>query len=532
MLVTNPEASNLNFQALEAYSHLPNGLYLAEDVRELDRFAIEECAVGGFELMDKAARFAFHTLLRNWPECHTLIVLCGSGNNAGDGYLMAAMAHKRGMNTSVLYASSPDQLKGDARRAYASCQQLSVPCIEFDTSTFRQLLEHKQCVVVDALLGTGLNAPVTGRYADIIEAANQHSQAIVAVDIPSGLCCNTGQVLGVAIKAQVTATFIGLKLGLFTGYGRDYAGKIFCSELELSDEILLHRKPVVSRLELKTLLQRVTPRSRSTHKGECGHVMILGGDTGFGGAVIMASKAALRMGAGLCSVITRKEHRNAILSQLPEAMVHCLDNRDELADLLHKADVIVIGPGLGQSAWSEKLLFCAFDSGKPLVIDADALNLVASQTRFLNRLTAFEPALKSSCVLTPHPGEAARLLNSSASMIQQDRLTSIKALHEQFACNILLKGNGSLMISADQHISLSPYGNPGMASGGMGDVLSGLIGGLMAQGLKADFALQLAVSLHACAADVASETFGERGLLASDLVPLARRLLNTNELPV
>ena len=528
MSFTNPEVFSFNSQALEVYSQLPTSVYLAEDVRELDRYAIEECGIDGFELMDKAARFAFHTLLRKWPECDSLIVLCGSGNNAGDGYLMAAMAHKRGIKSTVLFASSPDRLKGDARQAYLSCQQLSVRCIDFDHHTFHQLTENRRSVVVDALLGTGLNATVTGRYAEIIKTANKQTQDILAVDIPSGLCCNTGQVLGIAIKAKVTATFIGLKLGLFTGHGREYAGNIYYSKLDLDDNILHHREAVACRLDHHLLLNQVKPRARSSHKGECGHVMVIGGDSGFGGAVMLASKAALRLGAGLCSIITRNIHRSAILAQIPEAMVHCPENLEELAKLLEKADVVVIGPGLGQSAWSEKMLLSALVSGKPMVIDADALNLVALHSHFQEKLSAMTPTQFSKCVMTPHPGEAARLLNCSSSSIQQDRLSSLKRLHEQLPCNILLKGSGSLMISENQHISLCPYGNPGMASGGMGDVLSGFIGGLLAQGYTADFALQLAVTLHACAADIAADACGERGLLASDLIPLARHLLNMN----
>lgn len=526
MFVANEDSYNKLSQAAQAYAHLPKELYLREDVRELDRFAIEECGIDGFELMDRAARFAFHTLLKNWPGCENLVVLCGSGNNAGDGYLMAAMAKKRGMKTNVFYASSPDRLKGDARQAFLSCQQLSVACVEFDTNTFLQLAKNGDTVIVDALLGTGLNTVVSGQYAEIINAVNQHTRQVLAVDIPSGLCCNTGQVMGVAIKASVTATFIGLKLGLFTGLGREYAGKVFFSRLELSDDILRHRNAAACRLDLRTLLEQITPRTRNTHKGECGHVMILGGDTGFGGAVIMASKAALRMGAGLCSVLTREAHRASLLSGLPEAMVHCPDNSDEIRHHLQGADVVVIGPGLGQSAWSEKLLISALNSAKPLVIDADALNLIARNSIFQDKLAAIETNLKSRFVLTPHPGEAGRLLNTSSSAIQSDRLSNLKKLHQQFGGNILLKGSGSLMISADQHISLCPYGNPGMASGGMGDVLSGLIGGLMAQGFRSDLALELAVSLHACAADIASDSCGERGLLATDLIPLSRSLLN------
>ena len=526
MNLSNQDASQQNLMTDDEYAQLPSSLYLAEDVRELDRFAIEECGIDGFELMTKAARFAFHTLVKTWPKCDSLIVLCGSGNNAGDGYIMAALAHKRGMVVSVFYASPPERLKGDAREAYLSCQQQGVTCLEFAASTFQQHVASANTVIVDALLGTGLNTEVRGNYAEMIQAANTALRPIFAVDVPSGLCSNTGQVLGLAIRASVTATFIALKLGLFTGHGREYAGRICFSRLELGSEILDHRPAVATRLDLNKLLSKVRARARSTHKGQCGHVMIIGGDIGFGGAVIMASKAAARMGAGLSSVITQASHRTALLSNLPEAMVHSPENLGEIEQLLRKADVIVIGPGLGQSAWSEKMLFAALNAKKPLVLDADALNLLAHNSNFQQLIHCAEEVVRANYVFTPHPGEAARLLMVSSESIQSDRLNSLKALHAKWGGNILLKGSGSLIITQQEQLSLCPYGNPGMASGGMGDVLSGLIGGLMAQGFEAGFALELAASLHARAADITSEADGERGLLASDLIPLARQLLN------
>lgn len=530
MHLSDQDASMQNITSNDDYERLPSLLYLAEDVRELDRFAIEECAIDGFELMSKAARFAFHALLKTWPKCQSLVVLCGSGNNAGDGYIMASLAHKRGMAVTVLFASAPERLKGDAQQAYLSCKQQQVPCLEFSLSVFQQRLESKQSVIVDALLGTGLNTAVTGNYADIIQAANSQSQPILAVDVPSGLCSNTGQVLGIAVRANLTVSFIGLKLGLFTGHGREYAGNIRYSNLELAREILEHRPAVATRLDLKTLLSKISPRGRSTHKGQCGHVMIIGGDIGFGGAIILASKAAARMGAGLTSVITHTSHRTALLSNLPEAMVHSPESLDIIEQLLSKADVIVIGTGLGQTAWSEKMLYAALTSKKPLVMDADALNLLAqNEENFQQLIQSANETLKANFVFTPHPGEAARLLNVSTEDIQSDRLKSLKDLHSKWGGNILLKGSGSLIINHQKQLSLCPYGNPGMASGGMGDVLSGLIGGLMAQGFETGYALELAVTLHGRAADIASYKNGERGLLASDLIPIARQLLNAKQ---
>lgn len=500
-----------------------HSLYSAESVREMDRYTIQEQGVDGFELMSKAARFSFHALVKEWPNTSSLVVLCGSGNNAGDGYIVAALAKKRGWQVQVLFVSAPEKLNGDALSAYHLCLEAKVDCHVFSASTLKTYCNNDNTVIVDALLGTGLNSEVKGLYAEIISEANNQLCPILAIDIPSGLSANTGQALGIAIQADLTATFIGLKVGLFTGAGRHHSGKIMFSDLDLDQKLFKHIAPTADKLELETLLQQLAPRSRDAHKGTCGHTMVIGGNIGFGGAVILAATATARMGAGLTTVITQDIHRSALLSSIPEAMIFTSQNMQEIEDTLKKADVIVLGPGLGQNAWSEKMLLAALNSDKPLVIDADALNLLSDQ--FSSILES--PSFKSKQhIFTPHPGEAARMLKSTSTDIQADRLSAIKALQEKWGGNILLKGSGSLVCSAEGEISLCPYGNPGMASGGMGDVLSGLIGGLLSQGLEPSYALKLAVCLHAKAADIASNEIGERGLLASDLIPIARQLLN------
>ncbi len=513
----------------QEYSNLPVALYLRNDVRELDRFAIEECGINGFDLMSSAARFSFHCLMKTWPSCRSLVVLCGSGNNAGDGYIVASLAKKRDVAVTVLHLADPDKLKGDARLAYLQCKTTQVTCLPFSLEAFEQLTHDEEIVIVDALLGTGLNSEITGDYAHAIAAINQQPHPVLAVDIPSGLCSDTGQALGIAVKATLTTTFIGLKLGLFTGSGRDYCGEICFSSLKLPEEIFKHRQAPVSRLDIAGLLSGLSPRARTSHKGNCGRLTVIGGDTGFGGAVVMASMAAARIGAGLTSVITQETNRSALHAAIPEVMVHCPASTVQIQPLLDNSDVIVIGPGLAQSAWSEKMLQAALNANKPLVLDADALNLLAFHSHLKRLYQLQKPEVLEQHVLTPHPGEAARLLNLSTQAIQADRRQAILSLQANWQGHILLKGSGSLLINPNQEIMLCPYGNPGMASGGMGDVLSGLIGGLLAQGIETAMALQLAVCLHARAADIASDMEGERGLLATDLIPLARRLLNRKQ---
>lgn len=506
----------------DAYNELPNKLYSAHGVREMDRIAIEDYDINGFDLMYRAARFSFHTLYKKWPHIKKLIILCGSGNNAGDGYLIAEIAKKRNVEVDVFFASDPMKLKGDALSAYKVCIQSGIEPLLFSDSLFAQACLEENCVIVDALLGTGLNTEVQGLYAQIIHHANDTPIPKVAIDIPSGLCSTTGQILGIAINASLTATFIGLKLGLFTGSGRQHAGEITFSNLELTEISFECISPLADMLLISSLLKMLTPRDRSAHKGTYGHAVIIGGDLGFGGAIHLPAQACARMGAGLTTVITQESHRSSLLACLPEAMIETSQNLQKIEATLQKASVIIIGPGLGQSAWSEKMLFAALSSGKQMILDADAINLLCQSSALKQLLTCSS----HQHIFTPHPGEAARMLNIDTKEIQKDRINALKEIKRSWGGNILLKGSGSLIYSNDGTISLCPYGNPGMASGGMGDVLSGLIGGLLAQSLPPDFSLKLGVVIHAKAADILAEEYGERGLLASDIIPIARHLLN------
>jgi len=498
---------------------MTTNLYTAEQVRELDRIAIEDHGIDGFELMQKAARFAFHTLIKQWPTCKNIHVFCGSGNNAGDGYILAGIAIKRGLNVKLHYLSPPENLKNNAQLAYHYSQEANVSCQQFPCDSSSILSTESSFVIIDAMLGTGIHSEVTGQYKQAINLCNQSNAPILSIDIPSGLSANTGNPLGVAIKAQCTTTMIGLKQGMFTGSGRHYCGEILYDDLGITPDIFKQVPINGKKLNLYSTLKLIKPRETNTHKGHYGHVLLIGGDHGYGGAVLMAAESAARMGAGLISVATQTEHVSALLSRQPEIMVKAVTIRNQLLPLLELASVVVIGPGLGQSAWSEQMLHTALNSKKTTVLDADALNLLCKNDHWLSH---------SDFILTPHPGEAARLLNLPTSSIQEDRFKSVQAIQKKWGGSVLLKGSGSLISHSNGLIKLCPYGNPGMATGGMGDVLSGILGGLIAQGLSKENALELAVCLHAYAADLAAQQSGQRGLLATDLIPIARKLLNND----
>jgi NAD(P)H-hydrate epimerase len=344
---------------------------------------------------------------------------------------------------------------------------------------------------------------------------NQSRAFVVAVDMPSGLNANTGNIMSVAVKADITVTFIALKQGLFTGQAADYCGELCYASLAIPEEVFTLQSVAAVRV-IHTPLPR---RLRCTHKGNYGHVLIIGGEQGYSGAARLAGVAALRIGAGLVSIATRNVHASIMNSNHPELMCHGVETAEQLMPLLAKASVIVIGTGLGQSAWASELLTAALVAQSPIIIDADGLNLLADMVGKKVLPTRLD------WILTPHPAEAARLLNCTTDEIQQDRFTAVTALQETYQGVAVLKGSGTL-IASHEEVAVSNTGNAGMASGGMGDVLTGVIAGLIAQGLPLKEAAQQGVYLHGKAADQATEADGERGLLASDLLPYLRRAVN------
>ena len=488
--------------------------YRAADVRELDRLTIENHGVPGIRLMSRAARATFNKLIFLWPETSRLAVFCGTGNNGGDGFLIAAYAQLKGIEATVYQLGESNNICGDALAAKNYALENGVKSLVFDTS-----LSMAADVVVDAMLGTGLQREVAGAYAQAIEKINDQQSPVLAVDIPSGLCSDTGQIRGSVVHADHTVTFIGIKQGCLTGQGPAYCGVIHYENLDVPAEIFDVVRPQSYRLNLQSLCKALPRRPRDSHKGANGRVLIVGGDLGYGGAVIMAAAAAGRSGAGLVSVATRQQTIAGLLSRCPEAMGREVKSGLELKPLIDNADVLAIGPGLGTSSWAEQMMQMVGAAKKPMIVDADGLNLIASQP-------AYMPLYCDDWILTPHPGEAARLLGVTTEEVQADRFAAVSALQQRYGGVAVLKGAGTL-IADESHIYISEYGNPGMASGGMGDVLSGVLAALVAQGLNLSEAARLGVCAHSAAADyaVASEG-GEIGLLATDLLPHIRQLLN------
>ena len=477
-------------------------LYTTAQVRAFDAAAIAG-GIPGIELMERAARAALATLRQRWPQARHLCVVCGPGNNGGDGFLLAALARVAGWQADVIATS--EKSGGDAALARARCVReggsivpATAPLPEAD-------------VYVDALFGSGLNRAPGGEAARLIMALNAQSRPVLALDVPSGLDSDSGVAFEPCVRATACVCFVAWKRGLFTAHGADQCGTRSLATLDIPAEILSRAAPDAVLLEPRAL----PPRQRDSHKGRYGHVLAVGGDLGAGGAVRMCAEAAARVGAGLVSVATREANVGAMLAARPELMPHGVHVPRNLEPLLARAGVLAVGPGLGQDEWGKGLWQAALDAGKPTVLDADGLNLLAVQPR----------ALPPVCVLTPHPGEAARLLGVSIDSVQADRFASVRALAGRYRAVVVLKGAGSLIAEADGRVAVCPWGNPGMASGGMGDALTGTVAGLLAQGLSSWDAACLGVGLHARAGDLAARA-GERGLLASDLFVYLRALVN------
>lgn len=488
---------------------LPATLYGAEQVRALDRVAIEEIGIPGGTLMERAGAAAFRLLNRLWGHARTVTVLCGTGNNGGDGFVVARLAREAGLKVQLLQLGDPDRLQGDVRAAADAYRTAGGEMAPFDR------LPERTDLIVDAVLGTGLEREVSGSWGEALAAVNRHPAPVLALDIPSGLHADTGRILGIAVRADATVTFIGLKQGLFTGEGPEQCGRIWFDDLQVPAEVYAKVDSSARRIDWRQLASRLPRRRRTAHKGDFGHVLVIGGEHGFVGAARMAAEAAARTGAGLVSVATRYEHAPLLNIGRPELMVHGIEEPQALSPLLARASVVAVGPGIGRSAWAQGLLNRALESRLPLVLDADALNLLAA-----------EPVRRENWILTPHPGEAARLLGCDSDEIQADRLQSARRLHERYGGVVVLKGAGSVILGQPGGLpEICSDGNPGMASGGMGDLLTGIIAAFCAQGFPPAEAASMGVALHAAAADRAAQG-GERGMLAGDLLAEIRSLVN------
>jgi NAD(P)H-hydrate epimerase len=487
------------------------GLYSVAQVRALDSYAIAELGVPGYTLMRRAGEAALRALRTRWPTASRIAIVCGGGNNAGDGYVVARYARAAGLEVSLLAVIDPAQLRGDALRAAdeyrAGGGQLQ---------PFAAALLNDAEVLVDALLGTGLRQSLRPEFAAAIAAMNGAGRPILALDLPSGLDGDSGQAHGVAVRADTTVTFVAPKTGLYLGDGPEYAGRVLLDNLGIEPPPGAANEPVMERVDESDIARALPRRGHAAHKGDFGHVLIIGGAPGMPGAVRLAGEACLRSGAGLVTIATASEHVVAIVAGRPELICHGVRGADDLAAPLAAASVVAIGPGLGTGAWSRVLFDAVLTCEKPLVIDADALNMLAA-----SGLRA--PA---NSILTPHPGEAARLLDLSSAQVQSDRRGALQLLIDRTGTLVVLKGAGTLIGAPGRVPALCTRGNPGMAAPGMGDVLTGAIAAILAQCRDPWLAARAGVMAHALAGDDLARSGGGRGMLALELTETLGRWVN------
>jgi NAD(P)H-hydrate epimerase len=482
-------------------------LYTAEQVRGIDYTAIHELGIAGYELMCRAGSAILAGALEHFPSSRQWLVMCGPGNNGGDGYVVARLAKDAGIAVTVCALNDPQLLKGDAAQAYADWLSVGGEVANWPLHN-----DTAYDLALDALLGTGIDREVGGKFKDAIEFLNRLDCQKLAIDIPSGLNADTGCVMGCAVKSRCTVTFVGRKRGMYTADGPDYCGHIVFDDLAIPTEAASAFAQSAGTLLAEGYLGEVlAPRLQNTHKGNFGHVFAVGGIEGMSGAIRLCGEAALRSGAGRVTLVTDPVHAGLVNMSRPELMVKAVEEHQNWVNQLDEGCVVAVGPGLGAEPWSLALLESCVKLDSALVVDADGLNLIAQQVDS-------ETLQRGKWILTPHPAEAARLLGCKTAEIQGDRVNAALAIANRYNATVVLKGCGTVIADAGGNYAICNDGNPGMATPGSGDVLTGIIVALLGHGLSCTDAAKAGVLAHALAGDLAANDKGEMGLIAGDII--------------
>ena len=500
----------------------------AEQMQRLDREAIETYGIPGIVLMENAGRGAAEVILKSFPglERNGVAIFAGKGNNGGDGFVIARYLLDRGIPARVYLLADPKILRGDAEtnsRIFLHMKGEITP-----VPSYREFLNVKKSLeksdlLVDGIFGTGLDSEVRGYYREVIDHLNTLHRPIVAIDIPSGLDADTGKPLGTAIRASLTITFGLPKVGLLIPPGIDYTGDLKIIDIGLPRRLTEGEEVQTHLLEGERIRERLSvPRRRDSHKGDYGHLLVLAGSVGKTGAAAMAGEAALRVGAGLVTLGVPKSLNPVLEVKLTEAMTEPLPETTKqtlslrafrpILRLCEAKKAIVIGPGMGTFKETQALILKLLKTlDLPIVLDADGLTALGTQIKSL-------PRLKRSLILTPHPGEMARLTGLTSKQVLEDRMAICRNFSKSHQVYLILKGYRTLIATPGGEVFINPTGNPGMATGGTGDVLTGMIGGLISQGYNILHSLQAAVYLHGLAGDRAASELGEKSLVATDLI--------------
>ncbi|MGD9281890.1 MAG: NAD(P)H-hydrate dehydratase [Desulfobacterales bacterium] len=521
-------------------------LVTAGEIQEMDRQTIETHGIPGLELMESAGRGATDALLDQFAGSIKtgVAIICGKGNNGGDGFVMARYLADRHIDVTVYLLAKAANVKGDAAANLKRLAALEIPVIEIpDQDSFSKIKSNlsRFDLLVDAILGTGLTSDVRGFFKtviDFINDLNRDGMPVFAVDMPSGLNSDTGQPCGTCIRAQGTATFALAKIGHYTYPGADYTGKLKIIDIGIPGAVVDAVGPKQYLLSAEHIRDAFPQRSADTHKGRTGHLLVVAGSTGKTGAAAMTAVSAMRAGAGLVTLgiaeslnpIVETQVLEVMTTPLPECEYGILADIaiEDIKTLADGKNCLAIGPGIGQAAETRSLvekIISQIDA--PMVIDADGLNNIANRTQLLKKRNA-------PTVLTPHPGEMARLIETSPATVQQNRIACARDFAVNFGVHLVLKGAATVIAHPDGTAYVNPTGNPGMASGGMGDVLTGVLAGLITQGFAPKAAAHAAVYLHGAAADTLAQTVGPIGYLAGEVmntIPKEIKKLLNNQIP-
>jgi ADP-dependent NAD(P)H-hydrate dehydratase / NAD(P)H-hydrate epimerase len=509
----------------------------AEQMREIDRLTIQKYGVPSLTLMERAGEAVAQAMLGRFTRNAKkgVLIIAGKGNNGGDGLVVARLLKKKRIPCEVALLAWQDELSPDAAHNLRAYLKLKGKVTEISAASLSLLSGRisKNALIVDAILGTGIRSEVRGLFADAIALTNSSGLPVVAVDIPSGLDTDKGIPLGVAIQAEMTVALAFPKLGEVIYPGAKYAGELVVADIGIDERAVAEVAPKTELLEREMIRWLVPRREPDTHKGSYGHVLVLAGSRGKTGAAILSSRAAMRSGAGLTTLAAPRSLNNIFASALVEVMTELLrDNAaeeveplsdDEWRRLLERKNVLLFGPGIGVNHATQNILrWLLRNLAVPWVIDADGLNNLVLEIDRLRHA-------KVPPVLTPHPGEMARLTGKTTSEVNADRVGIARSFAVEHRCHLILKGARTVIAAPDGRVSINPTGNPGMASAGMGDVLAGMLAGLLGQGLAPEDATRLGVYLHGFVGDRVAETKGQIGLIASDIVdglPSGMRVLS------
>lgn len=493
----------------------------SSEMRKIDESAVRDFFMSRSKLMENAGTAVVRTMERLYPDLSKkkVFIVAGRGNNAGDGFVAGRLLKQKGCAIAVCLSSALKELRGEAHLNYERLKELGDVFFRYESAIFRRAV--KTCdIIIDALFGTGLHSTLGVPYIEVIRTINHSSKEVISIDIPSGIDGDSGKKLGAAVHAAHTVTFGLPKTGLFLFPGQNYVGKLHVENIGFPEELLNSADSFLSLPEAKDFRGKLPGRPKSTHKGEAGHLLMIAGSRGKIGAAAISAKAAFRSGAGLLTLLTDPKYVKLIFSQVKEAFVDEFPKKEvAFKKVLGDVDAVAIGPGIGFSKTSENLVKWAIHSSEaPVILDADALTIVSKHPEWLKR------AKKSSLILTPHPGEMAKLMKKTSREIQENRLDYASSFAKKYGVFIALKGANTVVASPKGEVSINPTGNPAMATAGMGDVLTGMIAGFIGQGgegMEPYDAIRSAVFLHGQLADEWVETHhASRGLIASDMIEM------------